>query len=213
MPTDLILHYDNHRLDIVPRDGQSWFRSGQIAPPLGLSERQVRKLQSRHAGKFTSRETTLMILPTPGGMQEVRVFSMRGLMKLAIYARTDQSIHFHDWLLNVADGKIRQSAPRQGSLALPPSMPMGTEARRLAEHLRSVAQDPAVQAELDALLGGRADLPPDPALDALILDMEEVRARRRLASEAETEWKRRVQMTGYDPEAVTREIERRRRKG
>jgi len=40
-----------------------------------------------------------------------------------------------------------------------------------------------------------------------------VRARRRLASEAETEWKRRVQMTGYDPEAVAREIERRRRKG
>lgn len=214
MPNDVILHFDKHRFDVTQRDGTWWFRSGQIAPALGITERQVRKLHTRHAEKFGPAETTLMILPTAGGMQEVRVFSLRGLMKLAIYARSDQSFHFHGWLLDVADGKTRQFMPRQGTLALPAPMPMGTEARRVLEYLREEAAEPrAVVARIEALLGGAADLPADPTMDALILDMEEMRARKRAASEAETAWRRRVQMAGYDPDAVQRELQRRRRKG
>ena len=179
MPSDIILRFDQHRFDVVQREGTYWFRSGQIAPALGVTERQVRKLHTRHVEKFGASESTLVVLPTSGGMQEVRVFSLRGLMKLAIYARTDNSFHFHGWLLDVADGKTRPSGTQHRIVALPAPSAMGTVARRELDYLRQEAADPrAVVARIDALLGGAAALPADPALDTLISDMEEVRRRR-----------------------------------
>lgn len=208
MPNDVILHFDVHRFDVVQRGGTIWFRSGQIVPALGLTERSIRKVFDRHREQFGPDDTVLLPLPTSGGMQEVRVFSLSGVMMLAMYARTEQAMHFHRWLLDVATGKKRLSAPRQGTLALPPAMPMGTEARRLAEHIRGVATDPTVIAELDALLGGSAALPPDPSMEALIADMQEVRRHRAAAAQADTAWRRRVRLAGYDPDAVLRAAQR-----
>ena len=212
MPNDVILSFDAHRFDVVQSGGTIWFRSEQIVPALGIGERGVRQIFNRHREQFGPDETALIPMPTTGGMQDVRVFSLAGVMLLAIYARTDRALHFHRWLLKVATGRAKLALPRQGSLALLPAMPMGTEARRLAEHLRTVAQDPAIIAELDALLGGTVDLPPDPAMETLIADLDDVRTRRAAASEAETAWRRRVQLAGYDPDAVDREAKRRKRR-
>lgn len=50
---------------------------------------RVRKLYSRHADEFTPSMTAVVKLQTPGGLQDVRVISLRGAHLLGMLARTD----------------------------------------------------------------------------------------------------------------------------
>lgn len=49
--------------------------------------------------------TALIDLPTKGGIQQVRIFSLRGAHLLAMFARTKVAKEFRHWVLDVLEGE------------------------------------------------------------------------------------------------------------
>lgn len=118
LPTT-ILHYHSNALEAVQMDGQMWLRVAQLCAPLGLaSEFVLRRIVDRHSDEFSAEETRLVTLPTAGGEQEVRVFSLRGARLLALLARTPEAKAFRRWVLDLLEGRVRAGA-RHPVAALP----------------------------------------------------------------------------------------------
>jgi prophage antirepressor-like protein len=162
------LHYQRHALEAVHMAGQMWLRGGQIAPPLGYAdERNLRLLYTRHEGEFTADETREVTLPTAGGTQAVRVFSLRGARLLALLARTPPAKAFRRWVLDLLEGKVRHQ-PAQASLALPGTYQLPADTVRALDEVASLLEPghPALAALQDLRIGARP-LPSDPALDHL----------------------------------------------
>ena len=69
----------------------------------------ISKLYDAHADEFTDEMTAVVKLPTEGGEQDVRIFSLRGCHLLAMFARTPVAKAFRKWVLDVLDRLERQS--------------------------------------------------------------------------------------------------------
>lgn len=83
------LCFNDVHFDIIPQNSQPWVRSPQIAEALGYGQaNRINDLYTRHADEFTDAMTAVVTLPTEGGPQETRIFSLRGCHLLAMFART-----------------------------------------------------------------------------------------------------------------------------
>ena len=49
-------------------------------------------------------------MPTAGGLQKVRIFSLRGAHLIAMFARTKIAKTFRKWMLDVLDEEVKNSA-------------------------------------------------------------------------------------------------------
>lgn len=89
----------------ITRDNQPWIRAIQIGSALryGNPDAAIRKLYQAHADEFTPSMTTVVTLPTEGGPQETRIFSLRGCHLLAMFARTPVAKAFRKWVLDVIE--------------------------------------------------------------------------------------------------------------
>lgn len=108
------LVFRDTQFDITDHNGQPWLRGLQIGGALGYAkpDHAIWKLYETHADEFTEQMTALVDLPTNGGMQQVRIFSLRGAHLLAMFARTEVAKEFRRWVLDVLDGLSTQgSAP------------------------------------------------------------------------------------------------------
>ncbi len=122
--------------------GETWLRWQQIAPALGFrNDRSFRDIYSKHAAEFTDRMTALVKLPTAGGVQEVRIFSLRGAHLLGMFARTARAAEFRRWVLDVLE---QHTAPPAG----PPLPPPVATATVLATFERVVAERDALRSML-----------------------------------------------------------------
>lgn len=117
MTTSLV--FQSTIFDVINRNNQPWIRGYQIGSALGYTrpDVQVAKLFKKHADEFTNSMTAVVTLPTPGGPQETRIFSLRGCHLLAMFARTSVAKAFRVWVLDVLES-LQQ--PQQ----LPPSAPL-----------------------------------------------------------------------------------------
>ena len=107
-----VLAFRSTVFDVVEREGEPWLRVQQIAVALGYKRSDVlQQVYAAHAAEFTERMTALVKLPTAGGVQEVRIFSLRGAHLLGMFARTARAAEFRRWALDVLDAHVRQSAP------------------------------------------------------------------------------------------------------
>ena len=106
------IRFHRTSLHIVRRAGEVWLRAPQIGGALGYRDAasRISKLYQQHAAEFTDRMTQLIKLPTAGGEQEVRVFSLRGAHLLAMFARTERAAEFRRWVLDVLDGQAAPAA-------------------------------------------------------------------------------------------------------
>lgn len=109
---EMALTFNEVQFDIINRNGEPWITLAQIASALGYSKgvsqndtpfNAIRKLYTRHADEFTDTMTALVKLPTEGGEQETRIFSLRGCHLLAMLARTPVAKQFRKWVLDVLD--------------------------------------------------------------------------------------------------------------
>lgn len=129
------LAFRDHPLDPIENGGELWLRGSQIASALGYKDarRAIADLFERNSSEFTDRMTALVKLPTAGGVQEVRIFSLRGAHLLGMFARTARAAEFRRWVLDVLD---HQAAPPAG----PPLPPPVATATALATFERVVAE-------------------------------------------------------------------------
>lgn len=120
------LCFNDVRLDIVPNNfpnnSEPWVRSPQIGEALGYAKGSVSiaKLYDAHADEFTPGMTAVVTLPTQGGPQETRIFSLRGCHLLAMFARTPVAKEFRKWVLDVLDklAEQEQGNANEGKQAL-----------------------------------------------------------------------------------------------
>ena len=105
MNTNFSLSFHNVDFDITDIHGQPWLRSFQIGSALGYKNpsSDMAKLYDRNADEFTDSMTQVIELPTAGGKQQVRVFSLRGCHLLGMLARTKVAKEFRRWVLDVLE--------------------------------------------------------------------------------------------------------------
>lgn len=133
------LCFNDVQFDVIPQNSQPWIRGSQIATALQYaSVQRVIELYTRHADEFTDAMTAVVTLPTEGGPQETRIFSLRGCHLLAMFARTPVAKAFRRWVLDVLDrlaAEERAALPEVPHIAITPST---TASRKPLEKLVKV---------------------------------------------------------------------------
>lgn len=118
MTPSVTLTFQNQPLDLLEFDNDQWIRGPQIAGALGYNRAdRIADLYARNEAEFTEHMTRVIELPTAGGLQQVRVFTLRGAHLLGMLARTEVAAAFRRWILDVLDGFV---APQQsGRMTFP----------------------------------------------------------------------------------------------
>ena len=119
-PTSIALTFHKTTFSVIEHtDGQIWLRGSQIATSLGMANAgQLSELYKRNIAEFTDSMTTLVNMPTPGGPQDIRIFSLRGAHLLGMLSRTDRAAEFRRWVLDVLERQAQPAAPElAGQLA------------------------------------------------------------------------------------------------
>ena len=179
MNAQISLSFRNVNFDITDIHGQPWLRGYQIGNALEYSDGAVAiaKLYDRNADEFTDSMTQVIELPTAGGKQQVRVFSLRGCHLLGMLARTKAAKEFRHWVLDVLEKEVSGS-PRQRK-ALPSGLTYEQQEQVKALHRMLVGAVPREhQAKLAITLWssikskfkvGYKEVPPEQFLEVLSL--------------------------------------------
>ena len=172
------LSFRNVSFDITDIHGQPWLRGLQVASALGYKNpaADIVNLYNRNADEFTDSMTQVIELPTAGGKQQVRVFSLRGCHLLGMLARTKAAKEFRHWVLDVLEKEVSGSP---ASKALPSGLTHEQQEQVKALHRMLVGAVPREhQAKLAITLWssikskfkvGYKDVPPEQFLEVLSL--------------------------------------------
>lgn len=89
-------------------DGQVWIGATQIGLALRYAnpETAVIKLFNRNIEEFSTNMTRLIEMKTNGGLQSIRVFSLRGCHLIAMFAKTAIAKEFRKWVLDILDREV-----------------------------------------------------------------------------------------------------------
>ena len=106
--TSLALSFNEVNFEATTYQNEVWLGSAQIGLALKYAnpETAITKLYNRNADEFTNSMTRLIETKTKGGVQKVRVFSLRGCHLLAMFARTAIAKQFRKWVLDVLDREV-----------------------------------------------------------------------------------------------------------
>lgn len=141
------LSFHQTKFEVVDKDGEPWLRCPQIGDALGYQKDgrvAIDKLYKANATEFTEQMTQVIDLPSAGGVQKTRIFSLRGAHLLGMFARTDRAAEFRHWVLDILDGHV---APQEtGRMTYPQRLGYLKERRSLVRELgtcveRGMAQE------------------------------------------------------------------------
>lgn len=144
---EIVLTFHEVTFEVVDWQGKPWLRLPQIEGALGYENkgRGLQTLFDRNAAEFTEDMTAVLDLPTAGGIQPVRIFSLRGAHLLGMLARTDRAAEFRRWVLDVLEG--REAPVTVGAMTYPQRLAYLRERRMLVAALARVS-DRGAGAEL-----------------------------------------------------------------
>lgn len=118
------LCFNDVQFDVINQNQEPWVRSPQIAEALGYGQaNRINDLYTRHADEFTPAMTAVVTLPTEGGPQETRIFSLRGCHLLAMFARTPVAKQFRRWVLDVLDKLAEEERAKTEPVSNPDKLP------------------------------------------------------------------------------------------
>ena len=101
---NLALMFNDVQFEVIDQNGQPWIKASELADALGYSDsKSINRIYSRNHDEFTANMTGVVKLTTPSGVQETRVFSLRGCYAVAMFARTPIAKRFRIWALDVLE--------------------------------------------------------------------------------------------------------------
>jgi prophage antirepressor-like protein len=114
--TTLPAQFEQIPIDILIIGNERWARGSQVGSALGYSHAGVsmRRLYNRNAKEFGTDDTMVIELPTAGGPQLTRLYSAKGIAKIAMLADTPKAAAFRDWA-----AKVLTTQPVAAQPALP----------------------------------------------------------------------------------------------
>lgn len=104
------LTFHNTTFAHMEMGGQIWLTASEIGQALEYADdKAIHRLYRKHADEFTNNMTGVVKVTTPGGMQDVRMFSLRGSHLIGMFARTDVAKEFRRWVLDILDREVAHS--------------------------------------------------------------------------------------------------------
>ena len=108
------LTFQDQTLHVIDRNGDKWLTVNDIAAALYPMNKRgfqnetpfastLRNLYKRNAEEFSDSMTALVDIETEGGVQKIRVFSLRGAHLLGMLARTKKAKEFRRWVLDIIE--------------------------------------------------------------------------------------------------------------
>lgn len=113
------LTFQNTTLSVINQRNQTFVSSKDLGLALAYKNptSDIMRIYDRNADEFTAEMTALIEMPTAGGIQKVRIFSLRGAHLIAMFARTKVAKDFRKWVLDILDREILQNANQIQPLA------------------------------------------------------------------------------------------------
>lgn len=119
------LTFQNITLIPAKVDNQIWLSSSDLAKFLGYARAdKVNDLYNRNADEFKPSMTTIAEVKTNGGMQKMRIFSLRGCHLIAMFARTKVAKEFRQWVLDILDKEVGQPVQVEPKLSSDDTLPL-----------------------------------------------------------------------------------------
>lgn len=108
------LTFQNTELSVINHNNQIWLTTSEVGKALGYSNplKAIATLFERHQDEFTPCMTALVDLQTAGGMQKVRIFSLRGCHLIGMLSHTKVAKDFRKWVLDILDKEVSQNNQR-----------------------------------------------------------------------------------------------------
>jgi prophage antirepressor-like protein len=112
--TNTELNFQDVSLQTIADIDGIWLTANQIGFALQYADdKAVQRIYARHCDEFTEKMTRVVNLTTPSGMQNARVFSLRGAHMIAMFARTSVAKEFRRWVLDILDREVTINLPTQ----------------------------------------------------------------------------------------------------
>lgn len=104
------LTFQNKTLSVINQNNQMWMTVTEIGNALGYSDpfKSVKNIYDRHQDEFTPNMTALVDMQTNGGVQKVRIFSLRGCHLIGMLSHTKVAKEFRKWVLDILDRETQQ---------------------------------------------------------------------------------------------------------
>ena len=105
------LTFQNTNLSVINQRNQTFLTASDLGKALEYADpvKAIVKIYDRNADEFTAEMTALVEMKTAGGIQKVRIFSLRGAHLIAMFARTKIAKAFRKWVLDVLDEEVKKS--------------------------------------------------------------------------------------------------------
>ncbi|MBF7978131.1 MULTISPECIES: P22AR C-terminal domain-containing protein [Rahnella] len=104
------LQFHNTNFAYMEMAGQIWLTAAEVGEALGYSDdKAIHRLYRKHADEFTVNMTGVVKVTTPGGVQDSRVFSLRGAHLMGMFSRTTVAKEFRRWVLDILDREVAHS--------------------------------------------------------------------------------------------------------
>lgn len=105
------LTFQNTTLSVINQRNQTFLTASELGKALEYADpvKAIVKIYDRNADEFTPEMTALVEMQTAGGLQKVRIFSLRGAHLIAMFARTKIAKAFRKWVLDVLDEEVKKS--------------------------------------------------------------------------------------------------------
>lgn len=101
------LTFHNTTFSYMEMAGQIWLTAAEVGEALGYSDdKAIHRLYRKHADEFTVNMTGVVKVTTPGGVQDSRVFSLRGAHLMGMFSRTTVAKEFRRWVLDILDREV-----------------------------------------------------------------------------------------------------------
>ena len=129
------LTFQNTTLSVLNQNNQTFLTAIELGKALQYAHSDnVLRIYDRNADEFTAEMTALVEMQTAGGLQKMRIFSLRGAHLIAMFARTKIAKAFRKWVLYILYEEVKKSTALLPSTITPEQQQAIQSAVQQAHH-------------------------------------------------------------------------------